>query len=90
MELSVPNDALREVWFEIDLVVTGFNGPFPDIACCTSDTDYKYIFIFLYLIKFSLLIVPPLRSGITLHDLLLNNGEYELIEMNGCQSSHWQ
>ena len=32
MEFSVPKDALREVWFEIDLLVTGFTGPFPDIA----------------------------------------------------------
>lgn len=66
MELSVPKDALRKVWFEIDLVVTGFNGPFPDIAFSTSVSDYTYIctciFIYLYLIQFSLLIVPRHRS----------------------------
>ena len=45
MEFSVPKDALREVWFEIDLVVKGFNGPFPYIAFCTSVTDYTYIYI---------------------------------------------
>lgn len=81
MELSISKDALRE-----DLVVTVFNGPFTDIEFCTSVTDFTNI----YHIKFSLLIVPPLRSCIKLHDLLLNNGEYELLEMNDCQSSHWQ
>ena len=92
MELSVPKNALREVWFEIDLVVTGFNDPFPDIAFSTSVSDYTYtcIFIYVYLVQFSLLIVPRLRSCITLHDLLLNNGEYELLEMNDCPLSHWQ
>ena len=88
MEFSVPNYALREVWFEIDLVVTGLNGPFPDIAFSTSVSDYTYtcIFIYLYLVQFSLLIVPRLRSCITLHHLLLKT----MASMNDCPVSHLQ
>ena len=45
MKFSVPKDVLREVWFEIDLLVSGFNGPFPYITFCTSVTDNIYIYI---------------------------------------------